>query len=321
MNRLKRLFFLVKKSIRTTDVISVAAVSAASAGIALLMPYFMKLLTGRVIGEKSLSLLVWVAVFMLTTELASQLIKALNSILSSAVSLKIKSSLDAYAMEKLLSLPLDFFRRYPAGEVYRRYKSIGTLGDMLSVGVIGASMSILSGLAYATSIVSFAPVLLLPSILIIIVTASISGVTSYLQSRVNKRQAVSSAKESAVTLDMIRGMRKLHQSGSEAAAYNKWETSYDEMARLLYKPPVFLRISPAILTAVKLFGGVILYYSAARATVTVSDYMAFHTAYGGLLAAVSALFDLILSYADFDAAYELAAVILDAETEGETDLV
>ena len=319
MNKLKRLLSIVKNSISLFDVISVVAVSAASAGIALLFPYFMKLLTGEVIEDKSIPLLSWVAVFMITTELASALIKALNSVLSGSVSLKIKSSLDAYAMEKLLSLPLDFFRKYPAGELYRRYKSIGTLGDMISVSIIMAFVGVLSGLAYAGQIVNFAPALFLPSLIIIITTAMISGISSLMRSRINLKTAKLSAKESAVTHDMIKGMRKLRLSGSEEAAYNRWEKSYDDMASLLYEPPVFLKISPALITAVKLFGGVLLYYTAARAATQVSDYMAFNTAYGGLLAAISGLFDLVLSYADFNAAYDLASVILDAETIDESD--
>ncbi len=62
-------------------------------------------------------------------------------------------------------------------------------------------------------------------------------------------------------------------------AFARWADVYSRSAELTYAPPVFLQINSAVMTAVSLLGTILLYYTAVKIGVTLSEYIAFNVAY------------------------------------------
>ena len=68
--------------IKPAEVILLALIALISAVISVLLPRLTKLLTGDVIEQSSMSLLLGIAVFITATQLASQLIKTIKTAVS-----------------------------------------------------------------------------------------------------------------------------------------------------------------------------------------------------------------------------------------------
>ncbi|MCR5097315.1 MAG: ATP-binding cassette domain-containing protein [Lachnospiraceae bacterium] len=305
--------------VRPWEVAVIILVAAASAAISMLMPGFTKLLTGDVVEYKSMELLLAVAVFIVGAEFISQLIKAVRTIVSGTMYLRLRKLTEGAVMERMLSLPISFYRRFQAGQLYSMMTAVGDLGDIFSDGLIAGLISALTSLVFVTRIVHFAPMLILPALIIIIATTVLSIITVLIKKRVETGRRPLEAVENGVSLEMIRNAEKIKQTGSEEAAYKKWERSYLASIEKKYDLPLLLKISPAMIKAINLFGALVIYYLAAKSGVEVSDYLAFNIAYGGLLSGIGTLSDTGLTFASIPPIYEMARPILEAVPEDESD--
>ncbi len=304
--------------VKPKDIIILVCVAAISAGISFVLPVFTKYLTGDILESRDMNLFFGISVFIAATELTSQLIRLLRTTVSGRLQLDLRKKTEEALMDRILSLPISFFRGYPAGELYVRMNAVGDLGDIFSDGLIIGVISALSSLVFVGQIVNFAPRLTIPSVIIIVLSAAISLMAVLLKKRIETEQRYHEARENGVSLELIRNASKIKLSGAEERAYKNWEAHYLKSIEKKYDPPALIKISPALLMAIKLFGAILIYYIAARSEITVSDYLAFNTAYGGLLAGVSALSDIGLQFASVTPVYELAKPILEAVPEDNT---
>lgn len=100
-----------------------------------------------------------------------------------------------------------------------------------------------------------------------------------------------------MTYALISGIQKIKLAGAEKRAFARWGDLYAESARLVYDPPVFLKLNSVISLAISLTGTIVMYYMAVRSGVSVADYYAFSTAYGMVSGAFMSLAGIALSAA------------------------
>ena len=160
--------------ISAKDVVILVVAALVTAAISLVMPYFTKLLTGDVMDSGNVRMLLGLTVFIVATELFSRLIIFIRTVVSGGLKISLRKKTEAAVMDRLLSLPLSFFRRYTAGELYSRMAAVGDLGDIFSESMVIGLISALSSLMSLTQVQNFAPMLTLPAILIIILSLSVS---------------------------------------------------------------------------------------------------------------------------------------------------
>ena len=115
----------------------------------------------------------------------------------------------------MLSLPANFFRKYSPGELTSRSQSVSQLCSLLLSLVLGTGFTSLVSLLYITQIFTFAPTLVVPSLLIILITVGFSVISSVVQLGISKRQMELGAKESGMSFAMLSGIQKIKLSGSE----------------------------------------------------------------------------------------------------------
>jgi ABC-type bacteriocin/lantibiotic exporter with double-glycine peptidase domain len=139
--------------------------------------------------------------------------------------------------------------------------------------------------------------------------------TTFMQMKITRRHMEHSAKESGLTYAIITGLQKIKLAGAEKRAFAKWAEHYAEGAELVYDPPLFLKITPAITLLISLAGNVILYFIAVQSEVSPSDYIGFSTSFGLITGSFSALAGVATSVAQIRPILELAEPILKAKPE------
>ena len=168
---------------------------------------------------------------------------------------------------------------------------------------------------YITQIFNFTPLLVWPSIVIILVTVCASFVTSLMQIRISREKMKLGAQEAGMSYAMISGIRKIRLSGSEKRAFARWGRLYARNMEMEYNPPMFLKINSVIMTAISLIGNIVLYYLAVRSGVGPSGYFGFSAAYGRVMGAFSSLAGIAISVASIPPVLEMAEPILKTEPE------
>ena len=309
------LIIYMKQCISLNDIILIVLATLMVTGIGMLMPRITRALTGPVLSSKSAWILVSIAIFMVCTAISSQLIRTISTMLNSRVQTKISLGVQAALMMRVLSLPANFFRKYSSGELTSRSQSVNQLCSLILGMILGSGLTSLMSLLYITQIFSFAPTLVIPSLIIILVTVGFSVISSVVQIGISKKQMEHSAKESGMTFAMISGVQKIKLSGAEKRFFARWLNLYSEGAELVYAPPMFIRINGVITTAIGLFANIVLYFLAIESGIDQSNYFAFTAAYGAVMGAFTSLAGIALSFGRVKPILEMAEPFLKTEPE------
>ncbi len=309
------LIIYMQQCISLNDVALIVIATFMVTGVGMLMPRITRALTGPVLSSGSATILVSIEIFMLCTAISSQLIGTISNMLNTRVQTKITLGVQSALMIRVLSLPASFFRKYSSGELTSRSQSVSQLCSLLLGMILGTGLTSLMSLLYITQIFSFAPTLVIPSLIIILVTVGFSVISSVVQIGISKKQMELGAKESGMSYAMLSGIQKIKLSGSEKRFFARWLNEYSEEAELTYSPPMFIRINSVITTAISLISNIVLYYLAVSSGIDQSNYFAFTAAYGAVMGAFSSLAGIALSFGRIKPILEMAEPFLKTEPE------
>ena len=309
------LMLYMKKCISSSDVILILAATLAVTLIGFIEPKIYNKVTGTVLKSRNLTLMIGMGVFLISSSFARQLIETVRTLLTERISTKTSQAVEASVMMRILSLPVSFFRKFSSGELSNRASSINSLCSMIIKQVFSVGLSSLMSLLYVTQILQFAPRLVVPAVLIVLGTVTVSVAASLVQIGISRKKMQLGAQEMGMSYAMLNGIQKIRLSGSEKRVFARWGRLYAKSATLEYNPPAFIKLNTLITSAISLIGTVVLYYLAVRTGVSGSEYIAFNAAYGRVTAAFSTLAGIAISVANIKPVLEMAEPILKAEPE------
>ena len=317
------LLLYMKRCVSTSDIFMIVFAAISVSGVGLLIPRLTRALTGPVLLCGSGSALIGLAICLACVSLSMQLFSSVSAMVSSRLSSKTSLGVQASMMMRLMSLPASFFRQYSPGELKSRSMSVNQLCSMLMSMVMTTGLTSLTSLLYVTQIFRFAPALVVPSLLIVLVTVGFSVATTFVQIGINRKRMEHAAKESGMSYSMISGIQKIKLSGAEKRSFAKWLNLYADGAELTYNTPMFLRANAAISTGISLISTIILYYLAVKSGMNPSTYFAFTAAYGSLMGAFSTLTGTAMTAAQIQPILEMAEPFLKTvpETQEKKEIV
>ena len=301
--------------LNTGDIVTLVGLTLIGTVFGMLMTNITRALTGFVLKSGRGTLLLGTAVFMITVIVSQQLIAVVRSLMMNRIEIKTSLSVEAAMMMRVLNLPANFFRQYASGELSSRYSAVNQLCSLLLGSVFSTGLSSLMSLLYITQIFHYAPALVGPALIIILISVAISVVTTIAQMKISKLAMEKRAKESGMSFALITGIQKIKLAGAEKRAFSRWARAYSEAAEPTYNPPTFIKANAAITSAVSLAGTIVLYFLAVQTRVSPSEYIAFNAAYGAVTGAFAALTGVAMSVAQIKPILEMAEPILKTEPE------
>ena len=305
----------IVENLRPTDIALVVIGTIAVTLIGLLTPKLNEMLFSDVLVSGSIKALLAIAVFIVCVSLSSLMLGTVKELLITRLTTRLSLSVEAATMMRILSLPANFFKNYSSGELANRSQYINMLVNQLLNIILTSGLTSVFSLVYITQIFAYAPSLVAPALLVIIGTVVVAAVSAVLQIRVSMRQMELASKESGMSYAMISGIQKIKLSGAEKRAFARWGDMYSKGAKLLYDPPMLLKVNTVLTTAISLIGTIVIYFAAVQNGVSVSEYYAFNTAYGMVSGAFISLAGIALSAAQIKPILEMAKPILEAEPE------
>ena len=309
------LLLFMKNCVSLSDIGLIAAATLAVTMVGMIMPQITKALTGPVLSSGRSGALIGVAICMICVSFSSQLISSVKNMMLSRVETKTSLGVQASMMMRLLSLPASFFRQYSPGELKNRSMSVNLLCSLLMSMILSTGLTSITSLLYIGQIFQYAPTLVVPALIIVAVTVVFSIVTTLTQVRINRKQMDITAKESGLSYSLISGVQKIKLSGAEKRVFAKWLDLYAESTRLIYNPPLFIKINSVVSMAISLISTIVLYYLAVQSNIGQSSYFAFTASYGMLMGAFMSLSDIALSAAQIQPILEMAEPFLKTEPE------
>lgn len=292
-----------------------AFASLVVALIGLITPKTNNFLFSTVVESGSMSLLLSMAVLLAGAAVATMLMNIFRSLVMARIETKMSLAVDSATMMRLFSLPASFFKEYSAGDLASRTYQVNLLCSMLTDAVLSTGLTSVFSLVYVSQIFLYAPALVTPALLILLVTVAFTIGSSLVQMKVSKKRMEIGAKESGLNFSLISGIQKIKLAGAEKRGFAKWARLYAQSAGLTYDPPTFLKINGVISSGISLLGAIVMYYFAIQSHVSVADYFAFNAAYGMVSGAFLSMAGVALTIANIQPVYEMIKPILDVLPE------
>ena len=309
------LIVYMKNCLSASDIILVVALSLISSLVTLILPNITRFITGSVLDQRNMPMLIGTALFLVSVTISSLLIDTVRSLSMGRLEIKTSLSVEAAVMSRVMNLPPRFFRQYSSGELSSRLDAVSQLCGLLLGNVFSLGLTSLMSLLHITQIFRFAPALVAPSLLLIAATVGIGLISALMQMKIAKRRMELAAKENGMSFALISGVQKIKLAGAEKRAFSRWARAFTASAELSYNPPMFIKVSGVIATAVSLVGTMVIYYLAVKTRVSASEYIAFSSSYGIVTGAFSSLTSVALTVASIKPILEMAEPIMRSEPE------
>lgn len=311
----KELISYILKTISPKQLASFAFVTLAALLISLLIPALYNVLFGTIIYQNDIMPLAATAVFLVSVTISISMFSSLKRLLVSKMKNEMKLKVEAAAMMRILSLPTSFFKKYSSGELSSKVQSIGDLCETLVESVFNIGITTVFSHVFIFQIYIYAPSLLKIALCIMLSLLAFSILCAVLQAKIKEKEVKCKETEHGISYSLISGIQKIKLVGAEKRAFSWWAKAYSETSYFTYNPPFILKIKNTVCTAITLIGGVLIYYSAAKNNVNVSDYYAFTSAYAIVSGAFLNFATIATAVADIKPILESISLFFNEEVE------
>jgi NHLM bacteriocin system ABC transporter ATP-binding protein len=293
------------------------------AGLAFgLIGTLLPLLTGRVYDEiipAAERRYLWQLLAVLLAVFAgSALFELSRSLLLLRVQTRMDVSVEAGTWDRLLSLPLPFFRDYAAGDLADRAEGIGTLRELLAEAGLSALLACIFSVWNFALLFVYDVTLALAATVLVAVAALVALLSTYAELGYQRTLSALDGRMSGLLLQLMGGIAKLRSSGSENRAFAVWARLFARRRDVsLAAGRVDVRVS-VFEAMYPLLCSMCLFWLMARSragALTTGQFLAFSAAFALFMRAVLALVSALLQVVKAVPLFERARPILTSPVE------
>lgn len=290
-----------------------------------LLGLFVPIATGVILDtavpNASMSLLMQFIFGLLATVFAGAAFSAAQALTLIRLRFKTNVATEAAVWDRLLRLPINFFREYSPGDLAMRSGGIDFIQQEITGAVI---QSILGGIfSFLTLALMFyyAPVLALTAMVVLAIFVLLIWFNARIQLRFQRPIAELQGKLAALTLQFLNSISKLRVTGSEPRAFALWAKQFATKNRLFFQANIWsirftlVRSIFSILILIGLYAMV----GSKITSISFGKFIAFNAAFGQFFAAVLSLAGVLTVSMRLIPLYERIKPILQTQPELEKD--
>jgi len=300
------------------DLGTVLLLSLIGALLALLPPIAIGVVVETIIpgGERGQLLLVLLG--LAVAAIAAALFEITRNIAILRVESRSDAAVEAGLWDRLLGLPVSFFRRFTAGDLAGRALGFAAIRKL----VTGATVTSVLGGIFSLCSLALLFVYDLPlaglALVLLLALLGTTALASYGQLRFQRPMYQVRGKVAGLVLQLITGVARLRVAGAEERALALWATQFSTQRRLAFRTRSVANMLAVVQSAVPLLVSVAIFALAAarlRAGLSVGAFLAFNAAFGQALAGALAFGTALNSVLRAIPLYERLRPILEASPE------
>lgn len=220
-------------------------------------------------------------------------------------------------MARTFLLSPTFFSKNSSGELTAKLNNVSTLCSLVNESIVGPLLSAVLSVIYLVQVYIYGGKLLW-SALVIIIAQAVVLMLNYLRTvDILQKYIGKTAGLSGLEYNLFAGIQKLKLTGSENRAFARWLDFYGDASRFIYNPNFKGRLYPALTAFLGLGGSMFIFWSTLSNGVSTSDYIAFSSAFGMIIASMAQLNLAIPNLAQIKPLMESVKPILEAVPEME----
>ncbi len=258
--------------------------------------------------------------------LAQAAFKITQSIAMIRIQGRMDYSAQSAVWDRLLDLPMTFFRDYSAGDLADRASGVDQIRGIVAGAGIAAILGSFSSIFNVFQMIGYHMTLAAVAIGLTLGYVGVTTTANWLQLRFQRDEQRKRGRITGLVLQLISGVAKLRVCGAENHAFRVWATAFSEQRKVSFRVgrirnvmQVFNAVFPVASSMLIFSTMVSLKASAAEKgqafEMSTGEFLAFSAAYGLFLAAMQALGDASLSMLKIVPIWERLRPILEATPE------
>ena len=302
------------------DLSLVVGLGLAGGVLGLVTPIATGALFNSIIPGAELDQLVQVTLVLLACACATGMFELVRRLALVRVDGRMGAAVQAAIWDRLIALPLRFFRPYSAGDLAVRAMGIDALRKTLSGATVTAALGGLFSLSNFGLLFYYGDALAWWATLLLCAAAGVTLLVGYGQLRLQRQIVPLRARTSGLVLQLLTGISKLRAAAAEGHAFAQWARLFSRQRRLQFRARAagnWLSVFNAVFPTLSLLVIMAAATEAGNAMpeIRTGDYLAFSTAFGACLAATVSMSTAVVEALGVVPVYESAKPILDAAPE------
>jgi len=299
------------------DVKRLLFVLVVSSLLGLILPVSIGLIFDHVIPNANFDLLTQFVVALAVTSLSISIFYTAERIAATRLELRMNATVQAAVWDRLLRLPVSFFKEYSAGDLSDRASGIDEIQQTMTGNLVTNMLAGIFSVLSLALMFYYEFRLALGAVLLALLFAGINIAATVRQLPYQREKQQLEGENLGFLLQVLTGITKLRVSNKGSTAFRLWLGKFIHTTRLFMRTEkirirvfVFGSIYSVVVTA-SLFGMVIVLGK----DLTLGSFMAFNALYGQFFTSMIAISWVVSSSLEIIPLYERAKPILDTLPE------
>jgi|APSaa5957512576_1039674.scaffolds.fasta_scaffold01376_4 NHLM bacteriocin system ABC transporter ATP-binding protein len=300
------------------DISLVVVVGALGAIVALLIPIMTGIIIDSVIPNSAKGELFQIGMILLVCVLATLMFDITRSIAMVRIEGRMDASVQAGVIDRLLALPVPFFRKFTAGDLANRTMGINAIREILSGATLTAIMSGIFSLFSLILLFYYDLKLALVAIGLTLLGVLFTVVLSIWMVRYQRQIFDIQGKTSGIVLQLLTGIAKLRVTGTEDRAFAVWANRFAEKKAIAFKSGKINAGIDTISSFIPLLATTVIFVCFLKfrmGDMSTGQFLAFNAAFGGFQNALLQTTLVLSSSLQVIPLFERARPILEAIPE------
>jgi NHLM bacteriocin system ABC transporter ATP-binding protein len=302
------------------DIWLLLGVSLCSSVLGMVPSWTTGMLFNTVIPGAQRSQVLQLALVLLACAVATALFNLAQGIALLRIEGRAGGSLQSAIWDRLLALPLSFYRPYTSGDLAVRAMSVDAIRQVVSGATAQAMMGSILALGNFCLMYWYSWKMALWATVIIAVIIAVTITGSLFQLRPQRRATALQSRSSGIVLQLLSGISKIRVAGAEIPAFALWVHPFSDQRRLQYQARRISTWVAAFNAAMPVASYAIIFYIALpliadEHTLGVGDFLAFLTAFSASTTSLIGTCLALLATANVIPLYEQARPILESTPE------
>jgi NHLM bacteriocin system ABC transporter ATP-binding protein len=256
---------------------------------------------------------------------------------------KINASLQSAMFDRLLRLPMPFFRDYSTGDLAIRTTGVNRVRQAVGGATLSSIMASLAAVGnlvmmfyYSTKMVSGPQgasgvggtyILILAGLAILALNMVLTVGFAYYSLRFQRRMQEVAGQVSSLVLQLLSAIPKLRVSGMEARAYSVWAARYQEQVQLSFTAAHLGNYVNIYNVIIPSFSSILFYYlisyllgNSQGGAVSTGYFLAFYAAFTTFMGSVTGLASTLVGLVNIIPAIERSRPLLETKPEVDVDM-
>lgn len=299
------------------DVLTVLAVSLLGALIGLIVPKVTQQIFDVYIPGGEVNQLSQIGLLLVGFLFGKALFDLCRGLAMLRLEGKMESSIQSAVWDRLLALPVGFFKDYTAGELAMRTFGISQIRAMISGAMSSTILTGVFSVLYIFQIFQYGKDLAKYAVVMILLLMVVSYVLGRIQMKQEREFLSITNKTGGLVLQLLNAVAKFRVAAAENRAFQQWANLFTESRKINYKKETITTIITTITTAAPLVFNLVFYVIAVKKGVELQagTFIAFTTAFGGLSGGMISIIQTVIQINVIKPTYEMSKPILETLPE------